>query len=121
MKINIRGDKVEVTKAIKSYIEEKLGKLDKYFTNADEIKTSVIIRVKNDLQTIEVTVPTSKFTIRAEESNPNLYAAVDLIIDKLEREQKVLTSFVDLGTMEEYREQMPILKDTKKEYKILEK
>ena len=85
MKINIRGDKVEVTKAIKSYIEEKLAKLDKYFTNADEIKTSVIIRVKNDIQTIEVTVPTSKFTIRAEESNADLYAAVDLIIDKLER------------------------------------
>ena len=85
MKINIRGDKVEVTKSIKSYIEEKLAKLDKYFTNANDIKTSVIIRVKNELQTIEVTVPTSKFTIRAEESHPDLYAAIDLIVDKLER------------------------------------
>ena len=44
-----------------------------------------------------------------------------VIIDKLDREEKVLTSCVDLGTMEEYREQMPILKDTKKQYKILEK
>ena len=85
MKISIRGDKVEVTKSIKEYIEEKLAKLDKYFEKASDIKCSVLVRVKNGKQTIEVTVPTSKFTIRAEESHTDLYAAVDLIIDKLER------------------------------------
>lgn len=85
MKINIHGDKIKVTASIKDYVNEKLAKLDKYFENPDEIKSSVIIRVKNDLQTIEVTVPTSKFTIRAEESHPDLYAAIDLITDKLER------------------------------------
>ena len=85
MKISIRGDKVEVTKSIKDYIEEKLAKLDKYFDKANEIKATVLIRVKNGNQTIEVTVPTSKFTIRAEESHTDLYAAIDLIIDKLER------------------------------------
>lgn len=85
MKINIRGDKIEVTKAIKEHIEEKLAKLDKYFANKDDIKAKVIIRVKNDIQTVEVTIPTSKFTIRAEESHTDLYAAVDIIIDKLER------------------------------------
>lgn len=85
MKINIRGDKVEVTKSIKDYIEEKLAKLDKYFASAEDIKASVVIRVKNELQTVEVTVPTSKFTLRAEESHDDLYAAIDLIVDKLER------------------------------------
>ncbi len=85
MKISIRGDKVEVTKSIKEHIEEKLSKLDKYFEKASDIKCSVIVRVKNGQQTIEVTVPTSKFTLRAEESHADLYAAVDLIIDKLER------------------------------------
>ena len=85
MKINIRGDKVEVTKAIKTFIEEKLTKLDKYFEKAEDIKCTVIIRVKNNKQTVEVTVPTSKFTLRAEESHSDLYAAVDLIVDKLER------------------------------------
>ena len=38
------------------------------------------------------------------------------IINKLDREEKVLTSFIDLGTMKEYKEQMPILKDTKNKY-----
>lgn len=85
MKINIRGDKVTVTKSIKDYIEEKIAKLDKYFKNSDEIKCNVIIRVKNDLQTVEVSIPMSKLNIRAEESHDDLYAAVDLIIDKLER------------------------------------
>lgn len=85
MKFSIRGDKVEVTKSIKEYIEEKLSKLDKYFDKANEIKCTVLIRVKNGNQTIEVTVPTSRFTIRAEESHTDLYAAIDLIVDKLER------------------------------------
>lgn len=85
MKINIRGDKVTVTKSIKDYIEEKITKLDKYFKNSDEVKCNVIIRVKNNLQTVEVSIPMSKLNIRAEESHDDLYAAVDLIIDKLER------------------------------------
>ena len=49
MKIQIRGDKIKVTKAIKDYIEEKLTRLDKYFKNSDDIKCSVLIRVKNNL------------------------------------------------------------------------
>lgn len=85
MKISIRGDKVEITKAIKEHIEEKLQKLDKYFEKKTDVKCSVVVRVKNGNQTIEVTVPTSKFTLRAEESHTDLYAAVDLIVDKLER------------------------------------
>lgn len=84
MQINVRGDKVTVTPAIKKYIEEKLGRLDKYFENPDEIKSSVLIKVKNKEQSIEVTVPTSKFTLRAEEINADLYAAIDLVVDKLE-------------------------------------
>ena len=85
MKTSIRGDKIEVTKSIKEYIEEKLTKLNKYFDNPEDINCSVVIRVKNGNQTVEVTVPTSRFTLRAEESHDDLYAAVDLIIDKLER------------------------------------
>lgn len=85
MKISIRGDKIEVTKSIRDYAEEKLSKLEKYFDKKSEVNASVVISVKNDIQKIEVTIPTSKFTIRAEESHVDLYAAIDLIIDKLER------------------------------------
>ncbi len=85
MKISIRGDKLEVTKAIKEYIENKLSKLDKYFDNPGDINCHVLIKAKNNEQTVEVTIPTSRFTLRAEEKHADLYAAVDLIIDKLER------------------------------------
>ena len=53
MKYNIRGEKVEVTPAIKSYIEDKIGKLDKYFENADNITASVVIKVRGKEQKIE--------------------------------------------------------------------
>lgn len=86
MELNIRGDKLVVTKAIKDYITDKMSKLDKYFENSSKIKASVIVRVKNDEQIIEVTVPTSKFTLRAEEKHNDLYAAIDLVTDKLERQ-----------------------------------
>ena len=86
MQLNIRGEKIVVTSAIKDYVEEKMSKMDRYFENPDEIKCSVLVKVKNNEQKIEVTVPTSKFTLRAEESHADLYAAVDLVIDKLERQ-----------------------------------
>ena len=84
MKYNIRGDKLTVTKSIKEYIEEKLNRLDKYYENAKEIECKVLVRSKNNLQTIEVTIPLNKFILRAEESNQDLYASIDLVVDKLE-------------------------------------
>ena len=83
MKLNIRGDKIEVTESIKAYVEEKLSKLDKYFK--EDVEAKVLIRVRNNLQFIEVTIPTNKFTIRAEAGNPDLYAAIDKAEEILEQ------------------------------------
>ena len=85
MKLNIRGDKLVVTDSIKAYIEEKINKLDKYFDN-DDIEAKIVIKVANNREIIEVTIPTNKYTLRAEERNEDLYAAIDLVIDKLERQ-----------------------------------
>ena len=86
MNINIRGDKIEVTDSIKNYVKEKLEKLDKYFEDSSKIDAHVIIRARNGEQIIEVTVPTSKYTLRAEEKHSDLYAAIDLVVDVLERQ-----------------------------------
>ena len=86
MNINIRGDKIEVTSSIKKYIKEKLSRLDKYFENTANIDAHVLIRARNGEQVIEVTIPTSRYTLRAEEKNSDLYAAIDLVIDVLERQ-----------------------------------
>ena len=85
MKLNIRGDKLAVTDAIRKYVEEKIEKLNKYFDNND-IEAKILIRVANNKQIIEVTIPTNKYTLRAEEGNADLYAAIDLVLDKLERQ-----------------------------------
>lgn len=86
MKTIIRSNKVEVTDSIKDYINKKLAKLDRYFENADELEATVNIRLKGQDELIEITVPTKKFTIRAEEASKEVKAAADLVVDKLERQ-----------------------------------
>lgn len=84
MKYNIRGDKLTVTKSIKDYIEEKLDRLNKYYENHKDLECKIVIRSKNNLQSIEVTIPANRFILRAEVAEKDLYAAIDLVVDKLE-------------------------------------
>ena len=86
MEISIRGDKIVVTDAIRDYVTEKFERLDKYFETPEEITAYVNVKVQNLEQIIEVTIPTTKFTLRAEERHDDLYAAIDLVMDKLERQ-----------------------------------
>lgn len=88
MKISIHGDHVKITESIKEYVEEKLGKLSKYFDNDLDVDVIVKVRLRGKEEVIEVTVPTKLFTIRAEESNEDLYAAIDLVQKKLEAQIK---------------------------------
>lgn len=84
MKYNIRGDKLTVTKAIKEYVAEKLDRLNKYYENHKDLECKVVLRAKNNLQSIEVTIPLNKFILRAEVTDKDLYSAIDLVVDKLE-------------------------------------
>ncbi|MCI8394858.1 MAG: ribosome-associated translation inhibitor RaiA [Bacilli bacterium] len=86
MKINVRGDKVEITESMKNQITEKLNKLNLYFENPENINTYVLIRVRNLYKTIEVTIPTKRFTLRAEETQEDLYPAITEVVNKLERQ-----------------------------------
>jgi len=86
MKYNIRGEKIEITDAIRTYIEEKIGKLGKYFDEKEELLVNVLVKVRGKEQKIEITVPAHHFTLRSEEAHSDLYAAIDLTVDKLERQ-----------------------------------
>ena len=86
MEIIIRGDKVKVTEAINDYITEKLGKLEKYIEGVDNVRATVVIKIKNHTQKVEVTIPLKKFILRAEEEQEDVYAAMDVVIDKIERQ-----------------------------------
>jgi putative sigma-54 modulation protein len=85
MKYNIRGDKLEVTSAIENYVENKLDRLNKYFQN-DEVVANVLLKVRGREQIIEVTIPADKYILRGEVGNDDLYSAIDLVTDKLERQ-----------------------------------
>ena len=86
MKYNIRGENIEVTGAIKSYIEKKVSKLERYFETPPTSDVNVNLSVYNDEQEIEVTIQMPNLLLRAEEKNTDLYAAIDLVVDKLERQ-----------------------------------
>lgn len=86
MKYNIRGKKIEVTDAIKEYTESKLERIEKYLEDVDKAEAKVLISVKGKDQKVEVTIWNGKYNVRAEETHTDLYAALDLVIDKLERQ-----------------------------------
>lgn len=86
MKFNIHGKKIDVTDSIKSYIEEKIGRLDKYFENPEEITATVLIKLRGNFQVVEVTMNANKFVLRGEEEHSDLYAAIDKVSDKMERQ-----------------------------------
>ena len=73
MEFIIRGDKIKVTDSMKNYIEEKLGKLEKYLKDGDSVRANVVVKVRNKNQIVE-------------ESQDDFYKAVDKTIDKLERQ-----------------------------------
>src|SRR5690606_31641179 len=86
MKYNIRGENVEVTGAIREFVERKISKLERYFTTPPTSDVHVNLSVYNEEQRIEVTIPMPNLLLRAEEQHTDLYAAIDLVVDKLERQ-----------------------------------
>ena len=73
MEIIIRGDKIEVTTAMKDYINEKLKRLEKYLENSDNVRANVVVKVKGHMQTVEITIPLHNFIIRSEETQDDFY------------------------------------------------
>ena len=85
MKILITGKKIELTDGIKGAVEDKLGKLDRYLHEDTEVKVTVSARKAK--QKIEVTIiPINGPIIRAEDSEESLYAAIDVVYDKLNKQ-----------------------------------
>ena len=84
MTIKIFGKNIEVTEGIKGAVEEKLGKLDKYF--AEETKADVTLSVNRNDQKVEVTIPVKGGIIRAEEVSEDMYASIDMVEETIERQ-----------------------------------
>jgi len=86
MNYNIRGENLEVTDAIQEYVKKKVSKLNRYFDTPPTSDVHVKLSVYNNEQKIEVTIPMKDLLLRGEEQHQDLYAAIDLVVDKLERQ-----------------------------------
>ena len=95
MKNQIIGKNIEVTEGIRSAIEKKLKRMDKYFLINDGVDCRVVVRSYKVGAKVEITIFTSQMVLRAEVTDPDLYAAVDLAIDKLEGQMRKLKTRMD--------------------------
>ena len=86
MKFIIVGKNIEVTEGLKSAVEDKIGKLEKYFTPETEVH--VTLSVEKDRQKIEVTIPVKGSIIRSEQVSNDMYVSIDLVEEIIERQLK---------------------------------
>ncbi len=84
MRISTYGKNINVTQGMKKAVEEKIGKLECYFTEDTEVH--VTFSVENGYKKVEVTIPMKGTTIRAEEVSEDMYASIDMIEDTIERQ-----------------------------------
>ncbi|MDO4280906.1 MAG: ribosome-associated translation inhibitor RaiA [Peptococcaceae bacterium] len=84
MNITIKGRNIEITGALKDYVEKRFSKLEKYFYN--EMQGTVTLIVEKDDHRAEATIPLGRYILRAEESSDDMYASIDAICDKIERQ-----------------------------------
>ncbi|HHX78041.1 MAG TPA: ribosome-associated translation inhibitor RaiA [Firmicutes bacterium] len=83
MKIAVRGKNIDVTPALRDYASKRISKLDKYFDNAE---AQVNLSVTKESHIVEVTVLVNGLIIRGEEETEDMYASIDLVIEKLEKQ-----------------------------------
>ena len=82
MKITISGKNIEVTEGLRNAVEDKLAKLEKYFT--PETACNVTLSVEKERQKMEVTIPMKGHIIRAEQQSDDMYVTIDLVVDVIE-------------------------------------
>ncbi len=94
MKFIILGKNIEVTEGLRTAVEDKIGKLEKYFTTETEVH--VTLSVEKERQKIEVTIPVKGNIIRSEQVSNDMYVSIDLVEEIIERQlKKYKTKLVD--------------------------
>ncbi|SDZ20799.1 ribosome hibernation-promoting factor, HPF/YfiA family [Thermoactinomyces sp. DSM 45892] len=84
----VRGNNVVVTDALREYVEKRLAKLERYLISNDtsEAHVSLTVQGNKDQHKVEVTIPFPGLLLRAEDQGEDMYASIDLVVEKLERQ-----------------------------------
>lgn len=120
MRITVSGKNIEVTSALKSIVESKLSKLDKYFN--PDVEAQATLSVQKNRQIIEVTIPFGGVILRGEEENDDMYASIDSVVGKLEGQiRKQKTKLQKKKHLESLRFQFipDVVDEDKEEHKIV--
>lgn len=86
MNIIITGKNIDITEGLKEAVNDKIGKLAKYFS--DDTTAKVTLSVEKDRQKIEVTIPVKGNIIRSEQVSSDMYVSIDLVQEIIERQLK---------------------------------
>ncbi|MDH7570305.1 MAG: ribosome-associated translation inhibitor RaiA [Armatimonadota bacterium] len=84
MRVTVRGKNMEVTEDLKSYAEKKLRKLEKYFDHIHDVQ--IVQSIERQWHVVEVTLQGDGLLLRGEERSPDMYASIDQVLEKLERQ-----------------------------------
>ena len=84
MRLSVRGKNIVVTDALREYVEKKVGRIARYFHREPE--AVAVLSVEKERQIVELTLQLNGMILRAEEETDDMYASVDLAVDKLERQ-----------------------------------
>lgn len=103
VKINIRGKNVDVTSALRDYVEKRLTKLEKFSDNLQD--GNATLSVVKGRHRIEVTIPVNGWLLRGEEETEDMYASIDLVVEKLEKQiNKYRTKFIKKAKSESIKD-----------------
>jgi len=86
MQLSVTGHHIDVTEALRNYVGTKLAKLERHFDNMTDIHC--VLTVEKLIHKAEATVHLAGGTIHADSVDQNMYAAIDLLVDKLDRQVK---------------------------------
>lgn len=82
MNTSVRFKNLEPSEALKSYVKEKLGRMDKYFNGPAE--ANVVLSIEKFRHSAEINIMGDRLTINGKEETEEMYAAIDMVLDKLE-------------------------------------
>ena len=84
MEVIVRSRNVDVSEGLREHVEKKIGKLEKFFDQVQEAQ--VTLSVEKERHIVEVTVPVNGMILRGQEESGDMYASVDMVVDKLEKQ-----------------------------------
>ena len=104
----VQGKHIAVTPALREYAEEKLGRITRYFDHVQEAQVVLSVERRRGnvgrAQVVEVTVRGDGVLLRGEEASPDMYASIDLVVEKLKKQiERYRSKFIDRRRLEESR------------------